>query len=94
MLSIMRSYSAVYHFSLCRLVDRAIEESRVSWNPIDDATPKDRVIEVYAPEREGFGPYISLCKWHPDAGFCIHEICEPTHWREHIPPRSYALWPG
>lgn len=55
------------------------------WRPIETA-PRDRVIEVYAPAREGFDPLVSICKWHPGAGFCIDEIRNATHWREHVPP--------
>lgn len=72
-----------------REIERALAaKERPSWRPIDKHTPRNRIVEVYAPEREGFGPFVSLCRWHPDAGFCIHEICEPTHWREHEPPES------
>lgn len=55
------------------------------WRPIESA-PKDQLIEVYAPSREGLNPIVSLCEWHPDAGFCICEIRYPTHWRAHNPP--------
>jgi hypothetical protein len=52
-----------------------------AWHPIETA-PKDREIVVYAPGREGLGELVSLCQWHPDAGFCIDELREPTLWTE------------
>jgi len=51
------------------------------WKPIESA-PQDREIVVYAPGREGLGELVSLCQWHPDAGFCIDELREPTLWTE------------
>lgn len=58
------------------------------WRDIETA-PKDRIIEVYAPAFEdALGPMISLCQWHPDAGFCICQLRRPTHWREHIAPEQ------
>lgn len=59
------------------------------WLPIETA-PKDRVIEVYAPPTHGLNAMVSLCEWHEDAGFCICELREPTHWRPHTPPREIA----
>jgi hypothetical protein len=53
-----------------------------SWRPISTA-PKDREIEVRCPPREGLPELISKCLWHPDAGFCVDELREATHWREH-----------
>lgn len=50
------------------------------WMPINDRTPKDHPILVYAPAREGLPPLMSVCQWHPDAGFCIDELREPTIW--------------
>lgn len=50
------------------------------WMPINDHTPKDHPILVYAPAREGLPPIISICQWHPDAGFCICELRQPTIW--------------
>lgn len=49
--------------------------------PIETA-PRDRPIIVYAPARDGLPEMASMCQWHPDAGFCIDEMREPTHWME------------
>lgn len=57
------------------------------WQPMATA-PQTREIEVYCPAREGLPPMISLCQWHPDAGFTVCEIRHPTHWREHNPPEE------
>lgn len=61
---------------LTRLAD-ALEERQ--WQPIETA-PKDKEIWVFAPKREGLSAMQSICKWHPDAGFCIDEIRFVTHW--------------
>lgn len=52
-----------------------------TWQPITTA-PRERWIEVLCPAREGLPQLISKCKWHPDAGFCVDELRETTHWRE------------
>lgn len=64
------------------------------WQPIETA-PRDRLVEVYAPspdperwtpEVHKLPPIVCLARWHPDGGFCVCEIREVTHWREHVPP--------
>lgn len=37
-------------------------------------------ILLYAPGRDGLPPIILVGAFHPDAGFCIDEIRDPTHW--------------
>lgn len=68
------------------------------WQPIETA-PRDRLVEVYAPspdparwtpEVHDLPPIVCLARWHPDAGFCVCEIREVTHWREHVPPAGEA----
>lgn len=51
------------------------------WQPMDSA-PQDRNIIVYAPGRDGLPSMASLCRWHPDAGFCVDEVREPICWTE------------
>ncbi len=51
------------------------------WHPIHTA-PHDRRIVVYAPSAHGLPAMVSMCEWHPDAGFCVDELREPTHWTE------------
>lgn len=55
------------------------------WFPIASAY-KDRAILVYCPPCEGLDELYSVCRWHPDAGFCVDEIRSPTHWRS-LPER-------
>jgi hypothetical protein len=50
------------------------------WQPIETAPKDGRLILVWAPAKEGFTSLYSLCRYHPDAGFCIDEIREATHW--------------
>ena len=63
-----------------------------SWHPIECA-PRNRPIIVYCPAiykpngEIDFPELVCLCKYHESAGFCVHEIQEPTHWMEFIPPR-------
>ena len=59
------------------------------WSRIDSA-PKDRPIIVYCPERHGLPAMASICQWHPDAGFCVDELREPTCWTEIPPPTVSA----
>lgn len=54
------------------------------WQPIATA-PRDRLILVFAPgEDPRWSPalpdLITVCRWHPDAGFCVCELRDPTHW--------------
>jgi hypothetical protein len=60
--------------------------------------PKDgRTIIVYAPPLDGLEAIVSLCAWHNDAGFCIDELREPTHWQPFDHPRTggdLARWKG
>lgn len=53
----------------------------MNWYPIQTA-PIDREIVVYAPARHGLQEMASMCRWHEDAGFCIDEVREPTHWTD------------
>lgn len=58
----------------------------VTWKSIEDA-PRDELIEVFAPGGPCDLPdLVSLCQWHPDAGFCVCELREPTHWRPFVRP--------
>jgi len=51
------------------------------WPPITTA-PRDRPIIVYCPPRDGLQAMASICQWHPDAGFCVDELRDPTCWTE------------
>jgi len=48
----------------------------------DDPPPKDGTeFLVWAPSVHGLPSMFSVCAWHEDAGFCIDELREATHWR-------------
>ena len=54
------------------------------WQPIETA-PRDRTILVCAPGNDPrfwshLPNLICTCRWHEDAGFCVDEVREPTHW--------------
>lgn len=76
-------YKAKSH--VCRDIDSPPDHAWPPPRPIDDDTPKDRPILVYAAPREGLPGFKSTCRWHPDAGFCVDELREATHWWE-LPP--------
>lgn len=69
-------------------------EALSMWRPIDTAPTDGRCIVVYATARDGLNEMVSLCSYHPDAGFCIDELREPTHWalfnrpKHSIPPKQ------
>lgn len=63
------------------------------WRLIDDDTPRDKPIIVFAPGddpdfHEPLNDIVCLCQWHPDAGFCIDELRHPTHWMPYEKPRK------
>lgn len=49
------------------------------WQPIETA-PHDKLILVYAPGAQDLPSITCTCMWHEDAGFCVDELREPTHW--------------
>lgn len=50
------------------------------WQPIDTAPTDGTLILVYAPGVQDLDSIICPCAYHPDAGFCVDELREPTHW--------------
>jgi hypothetical protein len=61
------------------------------WQPIGTA-PKDGTcfLAYAAPGQHGLPELYSLCVWHSNAGFCIDELREPTHWQPLPPPPGDA----
>jgi hypothetical protein len=59
---------------------RAALEAADTWQPIKTAPTDGSLFLVWAPEYVGLPSIYSLCAYHPDAGFCIDELREPTHW--------------
>lgn len=61
----------------------------LNWRLIDDDTPRDRLILVFAPGAPfELTDLVCLCQWHPDAGYCVCEIRDPTHWAEYNRPNE------
>ena len=50
------------------------------WRPIETAPKDGTIIWIYAPPAHGLPALQTQCAWHPDAGFCVCELREPTHW--------------
>ncbi len=59
------------------------------WQPIETAPKDGTPVLVYAqldpPEKwaaymRDLPPLIAITSWHHDAGFCVCEVREPTHW--------------
>lgn len=69
-----------------RLVRAEAEVARLreaaAWRPIETA-PKDGTLFLAwaEPGQHGLPGMHSLCAWHEDAGFCICELRQPTHWK-------------
>ena len=61
------------------------------WRDIATAPRDGREIIAYSQDVRGktpLDPFVSLCAWHPDAGFCTCELREVTHWMPFPPPPS------
>ena len=52
------------------------------WFDMADA-PKDRLIWVYCPPRQGLQAMTCSVKWHPVAGFTVDELRSPALWSEY-----------
>jgi len=58
------------------------------WRDIATAPKDGAKIIAYSQDvsgNTGLNPFVSLCAWHPDAGFCTCELREVTHWMP-LPP--------
>ena len=62
------------------------------WLPIADA-PRDEHLPyderpiwlLYVAERDGLHAFQTTCRYHDDAGWCVDELREATHY-QHLPP--------
>ena len=73
------------------LSERAELLAAVAWRDIATAPRDGREIIAYSQDvsgTTGLNPFVSLCAWHPDAGFCTCELREVTHWMPLPPPPS------
>jgi hypothetical protein len=59
-------------------VERAAEAA--AWQDISTA-PRDCTILVWCPPKHGLPGLTTVALYHPDAGFCVCELRDPTHWR-------------
>lgn len=50
------------------------------WQPIDTAPRDGTVVLIYAPPHAGLGDIICKASWHEDAGWCVDELRDVTHW--------------
>ena len=51
------------------------------WTHMDEAPTDGTLIEVFVPSKHGLDGFICDCAYHPDAGFTVDELREPTAWR-------------
>ncbi len=66
----------------------------VDWNFDMDAAPQDELLNVYAAPRDGLKGFVTSCRWHPDAGFCVDELRYVVAWKRlPAPPARAALHP-
>jgi hypothetical protein len=64
------------------------------WEDISTAPKDGSEIIAYSQDvsgTTGLNPFVSLCAWHPDAGFCTCELREVTHWMPLPPPPSVSI---
>lgn len=59
------------------------------WQPIETAPTDGTPILVYAQDTtvacdDPLTPFITVCAYHENGGFCVCEIREATHWM-HLP---------
>ena len=70
---------------LVRAAAAAIERLSAGsrWRDMSSAR-KDRPIWVWCPAYQDLSPIVSLCEWHPDAGFCVDELRTPALWTDYV----------
>ena len=62
---------------------RAVLEAadRAAWSTDMEAAPRDQLLIVETDSAHGLSPFVTVCKWHPDAGFCVDELRDVIRWR-------------
>jgi hypothetical protein len=56
------------------------------WRPIETAPTDGTVVLVFAEERQGLPAFQCTAAYHEDAGWCVDELREVTHWMPLHPP--------
>lgn len=51
----------------------------MKWKPIESAPTDGTLILVWCASRDGLPAMYSLCRYHPDGGFCVDELRYPTY---------------
>lgn len=72
---------------------RALEDAGYDisrWEDISTAPRDGTEVWGYAPPAHGLEPLQGWCAYHPDAGWCIDELRDITHWRPLPPPPKDA----
>lgn len=59
----------------------ANEHKKNQWKPIETAPKDGTKILVWCPSAHGLDELYAVCAYHEDAGFCVCELREPTHWQ-------------
>jgi hypothetical protein len=76
--------------SILKLIEAA-RQSEGGWQPIETAPRDGTEVIAYSQDvrgNSGLNPFVSLCAWHPDAGFCTCELRDATHWMP-LPPAPH-----
>jgi hypothetical protein len=55
------------------------------WRPIETAPKNGVAVLCYAPADHGLPSLQAVVTWHQDAGWCVDELREVTHWMP-LPP--------
>ena len=50
------------------------------WYPIETAPETGEKVWVHVSSREGLPGFECVCAYHPEAGWCVDEIRNVTHW--------------
>ena len=63
-----------------RAVLSASQPAPQPWRPIETAPKDGTVVLVFAEERQGLPAFQCTAAHHKDAGWCVDELREVTHW--------------
>ena len=69
-----------------RAVLSASQPAPSPWRLIETAPTDGTVVLVFAAERDGLAAFQCTAAYHEDAGWCVDELREVTHWMPLPPP--------